>query len=47
MRELAIAFTLSIWPMRWTAGYEFDEEVHTWWAAAGPFGVRIYYEPRT
>lgn len=46
MRSLSVSFTLSIWPMHWSVGHQFDGETHEWWAAAGPIGVTLYFEPR-
>lgn len=46
MRELSIAFVLSIWPMRCTAGHSFNGETHEWWAAFGPVGAKLFFEPR-
>jgi hypothetical protein len=46
MRSLAISFVVSIWPMRCTIGHLFDGETHEWWAAFGPVGVNLYFEPR-
>ena len=41
MQNLQISFVLSIWPMHWTAGHDFDGEQHKWWAAVGPVGITI------
>ena len=45
MQNLQISFVLSIWPMHWTAGHDFDGEQHKWWAAVGPVGITIHFEP--
>ncbi len=46
MKLLQLSFTISFWPMQWTAGHDFDGETHRWWLAVGPFGGMLYFEPR-
>lgn len=45
MRNLQISFVLSIWPMQFTAGREWNGKTHKWWAALGPIGITIHFEP--